>query len=248
MNENHDILDGKPFKVIVFGEAGVGKSALSIRYVCQEFSDAYDPTIEDNYEIDIEVDGCPIKVEVVDTAGNDVFRRMRDQYIKSGDGFLLVYSITDRSSSTAITSFHEQIVAAKGKKDKIIPQIPIILVGNKSDLDDEREVSYQDGKKIAATLCCSFFETSAKNDIGVDEVFANLAKKMRESRANSVRKAFIRDRHRFSLRNLSLKEKKCKEKLQAFRAGETKSKLSKRSNGRFRGLICGARSLDTIDG
>lgn len=56
---------------------------------------------------------------------------MRDQYIKSGDGFLLVYSITDRSSSTAITSFHEQIVAAKGKKDKIIPQIPIILVGNK---------------------------------------------------------------------------------------------------------------------
>lgn len=60
-----------------------------------------------------------------------MFRRMRDQYIKSGDGFLLVYSITDRSSSTAITSFHEQIVAAKGKKDKIIPQIPIILVGNK---------------------------------------------------------------------------------------------------------------------
>ena len=117
-----------------------------------------------------------------------------------------------------------------------------------SDLDDEREVSYQDGKKIAATLCCSFFETSAKNDIGVDEVFANLAKKMRESRANSVRKAFIRDRHRFSLRNLSLKEKKCKEKLQAFRAGETKSKLSRRANGRFRGLICGARSLDTIDG
>lgn len=56
---------------------------------------------------------------------------MRDQYIKSGDGFLLVYSITDRSSFTAITSFHEQIVAAKGKKDKIIPQIPIILVGNK---------------------------------------------------------------------------------------------------------------------
>lgn len=124
----------------------------------------------------------------------------------------------------------------------------LILFHLQSDLDDEREVSYQDGKKIAATLCCSFFETSAKNDIGVDEVFTNLTKKMRESRANSVRKAFIRDRHRFSLRNLSLKEKKCKEKLQAFRAGETKSKLSKRANGRFRGLICGARSLDTIDG
>lgn len=248
MNENHDMPDCKPFKVIVFGEAGVGKSALSIRYVCQEFSDSYDPTIEDNYETDIEVDGYPIKVAVVDTAGNDVFRRMRDQYIKNGDGFLLVYSITDRSSSTAIASFHEQIVAAKGEKDKIIPQIPIILVGNKSDLDDEREVSYQDGKKIAATLCCSFFETSAKNDIGVDEVFANLAKQMRESRADSVRKAFIKDRHRFSLRNLSLKERKYKERLQALRTGETKSKLSRRATGRFRALICGARSLGTTDG
>ncbi|KAJ7326118.1 Ras of Complex, Roc, domain of DAPkinase [Desmophyllum pertusum] len=146
----------KPFKVIVFGEAGVGKSALSIRYVCQEFSSTYDPTIEDNYETDIEVDGCPIKVEVIDTAGNDVFRRMRDQYIKSGDGFILVYSIADRGSSHSMTAFHEQIIAAKGEKVKIIPQIPIILVGNKCDLDDEREVSYQDGKKIAATFSCPF--------------------------------------------------------------------------------------------
>ena len=61
----------------------------------------------------------------------DVFRRMRDQYIKSGDGFILVYSIADRGSSHSMTAFHEQIIAAKGEKDKIIPQIPIILVGNK---------------------------------------------------------------------------------------------------------------------
>lgn len=56
---------------------------------------------------------------------------MRDQYIKSGDGFLLVYSITDHLSSHSITAFHEQIIAARGEKDKIIPQIPIVLVGNK---------------------------------------------------------------------------------------------------------------------
>ena len=56
---------------------------------------------------------------------------MRDQYIKSGDGFVLVYSITDSWSSHSITAFHEQIIAARGQKDKIIPQIPIILVGNK---------------------------------------------------------------------------------------------------------------------
>ena len=56
---------------------------------------------------------------------------MRDQYIKSGDGFLLVYSITDSWSSQSVTAFHEQIIAAKGEKDKIIPQIPIVVVGNK---------------------------------------------------------------------------------------------------------------------
>lgn len=56
---------------------------------------------------------------------------MRDQYIKSGDGFLLVYAITDHLSSHSITAFHEQIIAARGEKDKIIPQIPIVLVGNK---------------------------------------------------------------------------------------------------------------------
>lgn len=56
---------------------------------------------------------------------------MRDQYIKNGDGFLLVYSITDRWSSHSLTAFREQILAAKGQKDKIIPEIPLVLVGNK---------------------------------------------------------------------------------------------------------------------
>ncbi|KAL9986660.1 hypothetical protein ACROYT_G000832 [Oculina patagonica] len=244
MDDDH----GKPFKVIVFGEAGVGKSALSIRYVSKEFSSTYDPTIEDNYETDIEVDGCPMKVEVIDTAGNDVFRRMRNQYIKSGDGFLLVYSITDSWSSHSITAFHEQIIAAKGEKDKIIPQIPVILVGNKCDLDDEREVTYLDGKKIATTLSCPFLETSAKDDIGVGEVFTNLARQMKEARADTVRKAFIRDRRRFSLRNMSLRERKCKEKLQALRPNEAPSSVPKRKQrGVLRGLICGSGSLGTTD-
>jgi len=60
---------------------------------------------------------------------------MRDQYIKSGDGFLLVYSITDHSSSHSVTAFQEQIIAVRGEKDKIIPQIPLVLVGNKVRLN-----------------------------------------------------------------------------------------------------------------
>jgi len=242
MKDDHN----KPFKVIVFGEAGVGKSALSIRYVCQEFSSTYEPTIEDKYQTDIEVDSCPIKVEVIDTAGNDVFRRMRDQYIKNGDGFLLVYSVTDRWSSHSLTAFREQILAVKGRKHKIIPEIPMVLVGNKCDLEDERQVSYQDGKKIAASFFCPFFETSAKNDIGVDEVFTNLARQIKESKAGSTRKAFMRERGRFSLRNMSSRERKCKDRLQALRSSETPSSApTRRRSGSFRGFICGARTLGT---
>jgi len=242
MKDDHN----KPFKVIVFGEAGVGKSALSIRYVCQEFSSTYEPTIEDKYQTDIEVDSCPIKVEVIDTAGNDVFRRMRDQYIKNGDGFLLVYSVTDRWSSHSLTAFREQIFAVKGQKHKIIPEIPMVLVGNKCDLEDERQVSYQDGKKIAASFFCPFFETSAKNDIGVDEVFTNLARQIKESKAGSTRKAFMRERGRFSLRNMSSRERKCKDRLQALRSSETPSSApTRRRSGSFRGFICGARTLGT---
>lgn len=242
MKEDHN----KPFKVVVFGEAGVGKSALSIRYVCQDFTTTYNPTIEENYQTDIEVDGSPVKVEVIDTAGNDVFRRMRDQYIKNGDGFLLVYSITDRWSSHSLTAFREQILAAKRQKDKIIPEIPLVLVGNKCDLEGEREVSYQDGKRMAANFSCPFFETSAKNDISVDEVFTNLTRQMKVSRENSTRKTFLRETGRFSFRNISLRERKCKGKLQALRTAETPSTDPMRRRSRtFRGFVCGARTLGT---
>lgn len=235
----------KPFKIVVFGGAGVGKSALTIRYVFQEFSKAYDPTIEENYHTSIELDGSPVKVEVIDTAGNDVFRRMREQYIETGDGFLLVYSVIDPCSTTSLTNIQEQILSVKGQKDKIIPEIPLVLVGNKCDLEDERKISYEDGKKIAAEFSCPFSETSAKNDIGVDEVFSNLARQIKEFREQSKRKYFLRDRRRFFSRNMSLRERKRKkEKLHALRTVETPSTAPmRRRSHSFRGFVCGAGSL-----
>lgn len=243
MKDHHN----KPFKVIVFGESGVGKSALSIRYVCQEFSITYDPTIEDSYQTDIKIDDESVKAEVIDTAGNDVFRRMRDQYIKNGDGFLLVYSVTDRWSFHAVTAFREQILAVKGQKHKILPDIPLILVGNKCDLEEERVVSYQDAKKMAENFSCPLFETSAKNDTCVDEVFSCLARQMKASRAVSTRKAFKRDQHRSSLRHLPFGEKKCKGRLETLRQSESSpsSVPTRRRAGSFRGFICGARTLGT---
>lgn len=246
----HKDSNDKPFKVVVFGEVGVGKSALILRYVSREFTPTLETTIEENYSTSIEVDGRQVKLEVIDTAGNEVFRQMRDQYIETGDGFLLVYSINDRGSSISLTAIREQILLAKGQKDKVIAEIPLVLVGNKCDLEDERKVSYQDGKKIAAGFSCPFFETSAKTDIGVDEVFTNLARQIKESKAPSKRKLFLREGGRFSLWDMSLRKRKSKEensgREKRLRLVPSSEPLRRsRRSSTLRGFVCGGTTMGT---
>jgi len=82
------------YKVVVLGSGGVGKSALTVKFVTGKFVEKYDPTIEDFYRKEIEVDGAPSVLEILDTAGTEQFSSMRDLYIKNGQGFIVVYSIT----------------------------------------------------------------------------------------------------------------------------------------------------------
>eukprot|EP01126_Amoeba_proteus_P010202 TRINITY_DN13962_c0_g2_i15.p1 TRINITY_DN13962_c0_g2~~TRINITY_DN13962_c0_g2_i15.p1 ORF type:complete len:192 (-),score=27.86 TRINITY_DN13962_c0_g2_i15:679-1254(-) len=80
-------------KVVVMGSGGVGKSALSVQYTRRVFLKKYDPTIEETYMKQVDVDGNAIMLEIMDTAGTEQFTAMRDLYIKEGDGFLLVFSL-----------------------------------------------------------------------------------------------------------------------------------------------------------
>jgi Ras-related protein Rap-2C len=82
------------YKVVVLGSGGVGKSAITVKFVSGKFVEKYDPTIEDFYRKEIEVDGAPSVLEILDTAGTEQFSSMRDLYIKNGQGFVVVYSIT----------------------------------------------------------------------------------------------------------------------------------------------------------
>ena len=84
----------REYKVVVLGSGGVGKSALTVKFVSGTFMEKYDPTIEDFYRKEIEVDGAPSVLEILDTAGTEQFASMRDLYIKNGQGFVIVYSIT----------------------------------------------------------------------------------------------------------------------------------------------------------
>lgn len=103
---------------------------------------------------------------------------MRDQYMRSGQGFLLVYSITNRGSFDEVASFHDAICRVKDT-DKV----PMIIVGNKLDLESERVVSQEEGKDLAATYNCPWIETSAKARVRCEDAFYEL---VREIKKNTV--------------------------------------------------------------
>nr|CAG8433716.1 5509_t:CDS:2 [Entrophospora candida] len=164
----------REYKLVVVGGGGVGKSALTIQFIQSHFVDEYDPTIEDSYRKQCVIDNEVALLDVLDTAGQEEYSAMREQYMRTGEGFLLVYSITSRNSFDEIRIFQEQILRVKDKD-----HFPMILVANKSDLEHERKVSHQEGVKQAGEFGCKFIETSAKQRINVDDAFHNLVRDIR---------------------------------------------------------------------
>ncbi|CAG8514736.1 5323_t:CDS:2 [Paraglomus occultum] len=164
----------REYKLVVVGGGGVGKSALTIQFIQSHFIDEYDPTIEDSYRKQCIIDDEVALLDVLDTAGQEEYSAMREQYMRTGEGFLLVYSITSRNSFEEITAFHQQILRVKDKD-----YFPIIVVANKCDLEMERQVSGHEGRELAKHFGCRFIETSAKQRINVDEAFYNLVREIR---------------------------------------------------------------------
>uniref|UniRef100_A0A0K0E627 small monomeric GTPase n=1 Tax=Strongyloides stercoralis TaxID=6248 RepID=A0A0K0E627_STRER len=163
----------REYKVVVLGSGGVGKSALTVQFVQGIFVEKYDPTIEDSYRKQVEVDGKQCMLEILDTAGTEQFTAMRDLYMKNGHGFILVYSITAQSTFNDLIDLREQILRIKDTTN-----IPMVLVGNKCDIEDERIVGKDEGQNLARTFNCPFYETSSKAKINVQEVFYDLIKQI----------------------------------------------------------------------
>jgi len=165
----------REYKLVVVGGGGVGKSALTIQFIQQHFVDEYDPTIEDSYRKQCVIDDEVALLDVLDTAGQEEYSAMREQYMRTGEGFLLVYSITSRNSFEEISQFHQQILRVKDRDF-----FPVIVVANKSDLDHERQVANSEGANLAKVYGCPFIETSAKQRINVDESFYQLVRGIRQ--------------------------------------------------------------------
>jgi GTPase KRas protein len=175
------------YKLVVLGDGGVGKTALTIQLCLNHFVETYDPTIEDSYRKQVVIDNTACMLEVLDTAGQEEYTALRDQWIRDGEGFVLVYSISSRSSFTRIPRFHGQILRVKessatGGNYSANNNVPIMLVGNKSDRVTEREVSTQEGHAMARDLGCEFVEASAKNCVNVERAFYDVVRILRRQR------------------------------------------------------------------
>eukprot|EP01118_Nematostelium_gracile_P011048 TRINITY_DN3886_c0_g1_i2.p3 TRINITY_DN3886_c0_g1~~TRINITY_DN3886_c0_g1_i2.p3 ORF type:complete len:132 (+),score=42.87 TRINITY_DN3886_c0_g1_i2:531-926(+) len=122
----------------------------------------------------------------MDTAGQEEYSALRDQYMKTGEGFVLVYSVTSRSSFETVTKLRTSIIRMKQEAQ----DFPIVLVGNKKDLAHERVVSTEEGKQMADKFKIPFMETSAKSNENVADAFHQLVREIIKYRlAHPVKKA-----------------------------------------------------------
>uniref|UniRef100_A0A8C9V382 small monomeric GTPase n=1 Tax=Scleropages formosus TaxID=113540 RepID=A0A8C9V382_SCLFO len=151
------------YKLVVVGAGGVGKSALTIQLIQNHFVDEYDPTIEDSYRKQVVIDGETCLLDILDTAGQEEYSAMRDQYMRTGEGFLCVFAINNTKSFEDIHQYREQIKRVKDSDD-----VPMVLVGNKCDLP-ARTVDTRQAQELARSYGIPYIETSAKTRQPADQ-------------------------------------------------------------------------------
>mmetsp|Transcript_20876 Transcript_20876/g.35571 ORF Transcript_20876/g.35571 Transcript_20876/m.35571 type:complete len:197 (+) Transcript_20876:55-645(+) len=173
--------DFKEYKLAVVGGGGVGKSCLTIQLVQQVFVTDYDPTIEDSYRKQVEIDGVVCFLDILDTAGQEDYASLRDRYMRTSEGFVVVFSIVNRPSFEEVDTFHGQILRAKDADE-----VPMVLVGNKKDLEAQRTVPSDEAQQKANKCGCTYVEASAKTRLNVDEAFFAVVRKIRVSQGESA--------------------------------------------------------------
>ncbi|KAB7494839.1 UNVERIFIED_CONTAM: hypothetical protein RMT77_008495 [Armadillidium vulgare] len=159
------------YRVVVFGAGGVGKSSLVLRFVKGTFRESYIPTIEDTYRQVITCNKNICTLQITDTTGSHQFPAMQRLSISKGHAFILVYSVTSRQSLQELQPIWDVIKEIKGAE---LDNIPVMLVGNKCDEQESRQVPTSLGENQAKAWKTNFMETSAKTNHNVKELFQEL--------------------------------------------------------------------------
>ena len=175
MNVEYDIYD-LIFKIILIGDSGVGKTNILTRYVNNEFSFSTQSTVGVEFSgKTIKKDGKTIKLQIWDTAGEERYRSITSAYYKGSKGAFVVYDISNRVTFENINKWIDEL-KSKGDEDIII-----MLVGNKSDLEDKREVQIEEVENKSKLNHIAFCETSAKNGKNIEEAFDSLINEIMKS-------------------------------------------------------------------
>ena len=180
----------REYKVVVAGAGGVGKSCFiiqvsgsnvdpfmkpyTLKFIMGVFPDEYDPTIEDSYRKVCVVDNEVALFDVLDTAGQEEYSTMREQYMRTCEGMIIMYTITNRETFDLVPVFRDQLLRVKDKD-----YFPMLIVGNQSDQHSDRAISTQEGMAIASQTGCGFLEASAKSNYNVERAFYDMVREIR---------------------------------------------------------------------
>ncbi|ELR24800.1 Rasrelated GTPase [Acanthamoeba castellanii str. Neff] len=159
----------KSRKIAVVGFRAVGKSAVTIQFSENHFAEAYNPTIENTFHKTLKHKGTEYELEIIDTAGQDEQSIMPFRGTIGIDGYVMVYSVASRTSMETVKVLNEKIINESGTAT-----VPRVLVGNKSDLHNDRSISVEEGKRTAEELNCAFIECSAKHNENISQVFITI--------------------------------------------------------------------------
>lgn len=170
---DHDHL----FKLLLVGDSGVGKSCLLLRFTTDTFDDL-SPTIGVDFKLrSLQLNGKRVKLTIWDTAGQERFRTLTSSYYRGAQGIILVYDVTRRETFKDL----EEIWLKEIEMYSTIPDAVLMLVGNKVDKEDEREVTKEEGLSFARQHGSLFLECSAKTRVNVQQCFSELVQKIMET-------------------------------------------------------------------
>ena len=159
------------FKILLLGDSSVGKTSLILKYTEDYFQETYLSTVGIEYKTKtLDINGVEVTLEIWDTAGQERFRSLSKTFIKDADGIIFVYDITNKKS------FEDLKIWIKECEDHAKKNYKKILVGNKVDLDNDREVTEESHNKICEKEKISGFYTSAKSGENVDKAYEELAR------------------------------------------------------------------------
>ena len=161
------------FKLVLIGDSGVGKSCILLRFADDSFTESYITTIGVDFRFrTINVEGKNVKLQIWDTAGQERFRTITSAYYRGADAIVLVYDSTNRESFEHVDSWLQEV--NKYSNDNTIK----VLIGNKSDMVDDRKITTEEGKSRADASGLSFIETSAKDATHIEDAFLMISRKL----------------------------------------------------------------------